>query len=402
MLSVEEAAGQVLDGIAAIPPQPIPLLDAVGLLLAEDVSAELDVPRVPNTSMDGYAVRAADTADASPHSPRTLRVIETLAAGYTPTRSVEPGTAIRIMTGAPIPDGADAVVEVELTRSRGDVVDVHAEVQPGRSLRPAGEDLKAGELALRAGTQLHAPEIAVLASVGRGSVLCVPRARVGILATGDELVEPGEPLPPGKVYDANAYALAAQVREAGGEPVMLGIARDTRDSLAEKLRQAQRAQVHLLLTSGGVSVGEFDLVKEMLAEYGKLEFWRVNMKPGKPLAFGHIDSLPMLGLPGNPVSTMVSFELFGRPAVQKLMGLPPAPRPQVTARLEQDYMKGDSRRHYVRVQLRTADGVHTASLSGGQGSAVLSSLSRAHGLAVIPEDWTAAVAGQEVQVMLLD
>ncbi|MEJ7655161.1 MAG: gephyrin-like molybdotransferase Glp [Chloroflexia bacterium] len=313
---------------------------------------------------------------------------------------VTEGVAIRIMTGAPVPEGADAVVQVELTERENDDVLVLAETAHLRNIRPAGEDARAGQTVLRSGAIIRPPEVGVLASL-QAERAVYTQAQVGVLATGDELVEPGEPLAPGQIYNANAYSTAAQVLEAGGVPVMLGIARDTRDSLSTTLRAALAQGVDMLITSGGVSVGDFDLVKDMLAAQGEIDFWQVNMKPGKPLAFGKISGVPMIGLPGNPVSAIVSFELFGRPAIHTMLGLPPKPRPTATARLLDHYEKTDGRRHFVRVIVEQREGERVARLTGEQGSGILTSLTAANALAVIPENAPDVRAGESVEVWLL-
>ena len=402
MLSVEEAGKRILAAFSVLPPERTPLLETLGLTLAEDVVAGFSIPPLANSAMDGYAVRVEDTRGASVENPRRLRISSNLAAGYVSDRRVEPGTAIRIMTGAPVPEGTEAVIQVELTEREGDEVLVQAEVGPGRNVRQAGEDVQAGQTVLRQGARIRPAEVGVLASLGLRDVSCVRRPRVGILATGDELLEPGETLQPGKIYNANAYSTAAQVREAGGVPVMLGIARDTTESLSEKIRYALEQGADMLISSGGVSVGDFDLVKDMLASQGEIDFWQVNMKPGKPLAFGQLGGVPMIGLPGNPVSSMISFELFGRPAIQKMMGQPVTPRPQVHAQMRDYYKKTDDRRHFIRVRVEGGDGASTATLTGDQGSGILTSLSRANGLAVIPEDWPDVRPGQRVAVWILD
>jgi molybdopterin molybdotransferase len=402
MLSVEDAGARILAAFSELPPEPTPLLRTLGLTLAEDVFAAFPIPPLANSAMDGYAVRVADTLGASPESPRRLRIISNLAAGYVSQEAVEPGAAIRIMTGAPVPPGAEAVIQVELTDREADDVLVHAEVTPRRNIREAGEDIQDGQAVLARGTRIRPAEVGVLASLGLREVSCVRRPRVGILATGDELLEPGEPLAPGKIYNANAYSTAAQVLEAGGEPVPLGIARDTRESLGAKIREALDQGVDMLVSSGGVSVGDFDLVKDMLAAEGEIDFWQVNMKPGKPLAFGHLGGVPMIGLPGNPVSSMISFELFGRPAIQKMMGRPLTPRPQVTARIEDFYRKTDGRRHYVRVRVRREGEEYRARLTGEQGSGILTSLTHANGLAVIPEESPDVQPGARATVWLLE
>jgi len=347
-------------------------------------------------------VQAADTATASPDSPAGLRVIGELPAGYIPEQKVRAGTAIRIMTGAPIPPGADAVVKVEDTEAEDGFVDVLTPVEPGNYVRPAGEDVRRGTLVLHRGTRLRPQEIGMLAALGNTQVPITRRPRVAILATGDELVPIEESLPPGKIRNTNSYSNAAQVIKHGGEPILLGIARDTVAELTAKVEAGLNQDVDLFLTSGGVSVGDFDLVKDVLATEGEMDFWRVRMKPGKPLAFGHIREVPILGLPGNPVSVMVSFEMFARPALLKMQGVEDWERSTVEATLIDEIPHKDERRHFVRVRLVWEDDEYHAYLTGAQGSGILSSMVKANALAIIPEDWDRASSGARVQVMLLD
>ncbi|HUV89140.1 MAG TPA: gephyrin-like molybdotransferase Glp, partial [Anaerolineae bacterium] len=279
MLSVEEALERILGEFHPLGPERVPILEALGRVLAEDVYADVDVPPYANSSMDGYAVQAADTAGASRQAPRRLHVIADLAAGYVSEMEVTPGAAIRIMTGAPIPPGADAIVRVEDTQAQGEWVDVFVKVPAGLYIRPAGEDVHQGELVLQRGMIVRPPEIGMLATLGHPAVQVVRRPRVAILATGDEVVEIDAPLAPGKIRNANSYSNAAQVLQCGGIPIMLGIARDRVQELTEKIRAGLAQGVDLFLTSGGVSVGDFDVVKDVLAAQGEINFWRVRMKP---------------------------------------------------------------------------------------------------------------------------
>ncbi len=417
MLSVEEAQEQVLSAFEPLGTERVPILQATGRVLTEDVYADTDIPPHANSSMDGYAVRAADTASAGSQSPARLRVIGDLPAGYAPEQEVAPGTTIRIMTGAPLPPGADAVVKVEDTDSDDEQVRIFAAVKPGNYVRPAGEDVRDGSLVLGRGTRLRPQEVGMLAALGREEVSVGRKPRVAILATGDELVAINEPLTPGKIRNTNSYSNAAQVIKHGGEPILLGIARDTVEELTAKIQAGLEQDVDLFLTSGGVSVGDFDLVKDVLAAEGEMNFWRVRMKPGKPLAFGHIGpsplrqrsgqassgrSVPVLGLPGNPVSVMVSFEMFVRPALLTMQGMTEWQRPTVEATLMDEIPHKDARRHFVRVQLRWEEGEYHAYLTGAQGSGILSSMLKANGLAIIPEDWDHAPAGARVRAMMLD
>jgi molybdopterin molybdotransferase len=371
-------------------------------VLAENVRAGEDIPPRANSSMDGYAVLAADTAGASADRPTRLRIAGEIAAGYVPDAPVTPGTAMRIMTGAPLPPGADAVVKVEDTDSDEGSVNVYVQVPPGNYIRPAGEDVHQGELVLPKSTLLRPQEIGMLATLGHREALVHRRPRVAILATGDEVVEIDQPLTPGKIRNANSYSNAAQVLKHGGVPLLLGIARDNVDDLTVKIRAGLERGVDLFLTSGGVSVSDFDLVKDVLAAEGEIAFWRVRMKPGKPLAFGRIGGVPVLGLPGNPVSAMVSFEVFVRPAIWKMLGRTDLARPTLNATLMDEIAHKDDRRHYVRVRVTKHGDGYRAYLTGGQGSGILSSMVKANALAVIPEEWDHASAGAQVQVMMLD
>jgi len=418
LLSVEEARDQILSYFHVLEAESVPLLDAIDRVLAEAIRADRDVPPLDNTAMDGYAVIAADTAGASPEHPVTLTVSEDLAAGYLARERVRPGTAIRIMTGAPIPPGADAVVPFEETDegarrpaggegrppagARRTKVEIYKAAQPGANIRKAGEDLRAGQIVLDKGAVLRWPEIGLLASVGRRQVAVIRRPRVAILATGDELVEPGETPGPGQIRNSNSYTLAAGVRKYGGIPIQLGIARDNIPDLTAKIHAAFDAQADLILTSAGVSVGDFDVVKTVLAAEGEIGFWRVNMKPGKPLAFGQMRGIPHLGLPGNPVSTAVAFDLFVRPALLYMAGHTRLDKPTVPAVLLDEIQRKDDRRHFLRVIVTETAGQRVARLTGEQGSGILSSFSRANGLAILPETLRSVPAGSVVQVILID
>ena len=402
MLSVEEALARVLSHFHVLEPERVPILDALQRVLAEDVHADVDIPPHANTAMDGYAVLAADTAGASRQNPKHLHIIADLAAGYVADKAVTPGTAIRIMTGAPIPAGADAVVRFEDTRQEGEWVEIYVTVPVGQNIRAAGEDVRQGTLVLSRGVRIRPQEVGMLATVGRKDVLVTRRPRVGILATGDEVVEIDAPLGPGKIRNSNSYSNAAQVLRCGGVPVMLGIARDEMGELSGMIRAGLAQGLDLLLTSGGVSMGDFDVVKKVLVAEGEITFWRVRMKPGKPLAFGRIGDVPLLGLPGNPVSAMVSFELFARPAILRMQGQVSVERPSVEAVLADAVKRKDDRRHYVRVRVEESEGGYRAYLTGEQGSGILSSMVEADGLAILPEGWPSAPAASRVRVLMLD
>ncbi|HNR96961.1 MAG TPA: molybdopterin molybdotransferase MoeA [Anaerolineae bacterium] len=402
MLSVEEATEQLLAYFQTLEPETVPLLESLGRVLAEDVYADVDIPPLSNTAMDGYALRAADTAGASGAAPVELRIVADLAAGYVSEVPVVPGTAIRIMTGAPIPEGADAVLPFEDAERNGKVVRIVRPVQLKANVRDAGEDVHKGELVLHQGRRIRPQDVGMLATVGRRQVQVTRRPRVAILATGDEVVEVDAPLGPGKIRNSNSYSNAAQVLAIGGVPVLLGIAHDQVEDLTAKIRQGLAQKVDLFLTSGGVSVGHFDVVKQVLAAEGEMTFWRVRMKPGKPLAFGRIGGVPLLGLPGNPVSAMVSFELFARAAILKMLGQRNGERPSVEAALVDGMKSKDGRRHFVRVRVEEKDGAYQARLTGDQGSGRLSTMVEANGLAIIPEEWSSAPPGSKVRVMMLE
>jgi molybdopterin molybdotransferase len=402
MLTVEQALDRILATIAPLEPVRVPILEALGLVLAEDVCAGEDIPPYANSSMDGYAVRAADTAGAGPEHGVRLHVCGEVAAGYVAEEEVRTGTTMRIMTGAPLPEGADAVVKVEDTRAAGEAVEILAAVQPGNYVRPAGEDVRQGERVLSCGTTLRPQEIGMLATLGHSSVRVHRRPRVAILATGDEVTEIDAPLLPGRIRNANSYSNAAQVARMGAVPILLGIARDSVEDLTARIRDGLDQGVDLFLSSGGVSVGHFDLVRDVLAAQGQIDFWRVRMKPGKPVAFGSLGGVPFLGLPGNPVSVMVAFEVFCRPALARMMGQTNLARPTVEAILLDEVPAKDDRRHYVRVHLERRGSEYQAQLTGEQGSGILSSMVRANGLAILPEEWDRAPAGARVQAILLD
>lgn len=411
VLSVEAALEQILSVFRPLDAEQLPVLEALGRVLAEDVYADGDIPPHANTAMDGYAVIAADTHGASEKAPVALRVIENLAAGNVAEKRVTSGTAIRIMTGAPMPNGADAVIPFEETApGQNGWVNLFKEMGIGSNVRYAGEDVRAGQQVLPAGTRIRPQEIGMLAALGKAEVSVIRRPRVAILATGDELVDIDEPLTPGKIRNANGHSNAAQVITAGGIPLMLGIARDNIEDLTAKIQTGLAQGADLLLTSGGVSVGDFDVVKQVLVAEGEMTFWRVCMKPGKPLAFGQITAkvdgvqraAPVLGMPGNPVSAMVSFELFVRPAIHKMLGITDMQRLVVDAILDDAIPTKDDRRHYVRVYAAERDGEIHAALTGEQGSGILNSMVLANALAIIPENWTHAPAGSRVKVILLD
>jgi molybdopterin molybdotransferase len=415
MISVEEATERILSYVHVLDAEEKPILDALGQVTAEDVASGMDIPPLDNTAMDGYAVRAEDTRGASDGSPVTLRVIGELAAGYVYDGRVEPGTAVRIMTGAPMPAGSDAIVPFEETdeptgrafgsfaKSR-DVVGVLKAAERGANIRYAAEDVHRGQLIIPAGTVLGPPQVGVLASLGRATVRVHRRPVVAILSTGDEVKEPGTALAPGQIYDSNTYSISAMVTANGGIPRRLGIATDTVEALTAKLREGLDAD--MLVTSAGVSRGDYDVVKDVLAKEGEVDFWTVRMRPGKPLAFGAFTSggrrVPHIGLPGNPVSSMVSFELFGRPAIYTMLGRRDWARRKVRAIAEEPITNSDARRVYARAIVTERDDRYYAALTGPQGSGILTSMVAANALAVVPEDVAQVEAGDEVDALMLE
>lgn len=413
-ISVEEALDFILKHFKPLEPELVPLLDSLDRVLAEDVRSDMDVPPFDNSAMDGYAVQAGDIKSASPENPVRLRVIGDVAAGYVADKSVGPGTAMRIMTGAPIPRGADTVVRfeetsegVEARTSEADRTQVRIlkEIPRGENIRHAGEDISEGEIVLPKGTIVRASEIGVLASVGKIEVLVHRRPRVAILATGDELVDVDEPITPGKIRNSNEYTNAAAVRKSGGIPIQLGIARDNIADLTGKIRNGLEAGADLFLTSAGVSVGDYDMVKDVLNAEGEMRFWQVKMKPGKPLAFGILHGkkdVPLLGLPGNPVSAMMSFEVFARPAILKMLGKSSYARPTVCAVLAENVSNSANRRNFIRVRVEKTEKGFVARTTGEQGSGILTSVSKANGLLVIPEDVREVRAGENVDIQMLD
>ena len=413
MLTVEEALAKILDEVTPLGTESVPLLEAQGQVLAEDIISGVNVPPLDNSAMDGFAVRYEDTLGASQLSPKKLTVIDTVMAGALSEKTVTPGTAVRIMTGAPVPAGATAVVQFEDTddaerRKNGQPdgeVNIYAPAKDGLNIRRAGESVAEGETVLRAGATIRPSEIGVIASVGRREIKVIRRPVVAVLSTGDELVEIGEPLPAGKIYDSNLYSIASLVQRTGCFAKVLGIAEDNEASLVAKLEQARDAD--LLLTTGGVSMGDYDLVKDILDRDGTMVFWKVRVKPGKPLAFGKIKGtdgrlIPHLGLPGNAVSCMVSFELFVRPALLKMMGKENVDKPTVDAILEEDVKNNAGRRVYDRAVITRRNGSYYARLTGPQGSGVLTSMTQANGLVLIPEENPKLSKGETVKALMLD
>ncbi len=399
MLSVEEARQQMLESIPVLPTEKRMILDCTGYVLAEALHASENIPPFDNSAMDGFAVRSVDMKDASNENPVVLTVVETIAAGYAPEKSVSSGQSARIMTGAMMAEGADAVVMQEVTELNGDKVKIFESVEKEENVRFAGESVKKGDCVMSPGKVLRPPEISMLASLNCAEVTVHRKPKVAVVSTGDELTPLGEPLLPGKIRDSNRYGMYAQVQNAGGIAIDMGIAPDD-EAETERIFRESLAKADALITSGGVSVGEHDVVKNVLLKMGKMNFWRVAMKPGKPQAYGIIDGKPIFGLPGNPVSSLVVFELFVRPALLKMSGHTDLLRPTFKAILTTDVTNKDGRVNYMRAILTEKDGQYTAKTTGPQGSGILHSLVLANGLITIPSGATLH-AGEKVDAQIL-
>lgn len=408
LLNVDQALERVLHNLQPLPAETTDLLSALGRVLAAEEVSEIDLPPFPNSSMDGYAVRADDLRDGSRENPVYLRVAMDIPAGAAPTQTLKSGEAGRIMTGAPMPEGADAVVPIEDTDTvwtpgqdtpLPERVAIYRRVSQGDYVRPAGEDIRTGQRVIGSGTVLRAEEIGVLASLGRPRVFVVRQPRVAILASGDELVDIDQPLAPGKIRNSNTYTLAALTTTYGGIPLCIPVAKDTLHDVRKRFHEALEQKPDIILSSAGVSVGAFDVVRTIIEEMGQISFWRINLRPGKPLAFGHLRGVPFFGLPGNPVSAMVTFDVFVRPALLKLGGRTDTAR-TVLATIDET-IRSDGRRSYLRVTLDKDNGRYIARLTGTQSSGVLTSMVLADGLLIVPENITEASAGSEFPVRLL-
>jgi len=396
MPTFEEARELVCNSVAPLGVERVSIFDAPGRVIAEDITAPWDMPLCDNSAMDGYAVRAVDCTAI----PVVLKVSGYIPAGGDICGPVEEGCAIRIMTGAPLPPGCDAVVPVEETDGGEDVVTINDAVKARQHIRFAGEDVATGETIILAGTVLRSPEISMLASFGRALVPVYRRVRVAILSTGDELVELGETPAPGRIVNSNILSLAAALKEIGAEPVLLGIARDNRESHVEKMKEGLKADA--LITSAGVSAGDRDLVRDVLAELGvKQLFWKVDMKPGGPTAFGLYGEKPVFSLPGNPVSTMVTFEAFARPALLKMMGHRRIVRPLLTATLMNDARKKPGKLVFLRVRIEVKDGAYLAYSSGEQQTGLLKTMLRADAMAIMPAECAVMKSGEKIRIYLL-
>jgi molybdopterin molybdotransferase len=400
LISIEEVRSRVLAEAAPLPAESVPLLDTVGSVLAEDIIAKHSVPPFDNSGMDGYAVRAADIVEAAPTTPVRLVIAATIPAGHVASSPIAGGEAARIMTGAPIPEGADTVVQSEITSEEDNYVLIYEPVKPGKNIRRAGEDVVAGDRVLAAGALLGSGEIGLLASLGYPRVWVHRRPRVAVISTGSELVEIDQPLGPGQIHNSNSYSLRAMCRQMGVDATAFGIVPDDYEATRRAINAGLEYDV--LLTSGGVSVGKFDFIKDVQDELGvERRLWGVAMKPGKPLAFGVRGKALVFGLPGNPVSAMVSFELFVKPALLRLMGHRKTTRPLYQAVIEEDIANPDGRTYVVRVRAWREDGTWHISSTGAQGSGILRSMVGANGLAFVPGGARGVRAGETVGFLLL-
>ena len=401
MIEPKDAIAAILDKTGVLGAEVRTLEETAGSVLAEDIVSRHPMPPFDNSAMDGYAVRAADIAGASESGPVTLKLIEEQPAGKATDVAVEPGTAIKIMTGAPVPAGADTVVQVELTAERGNGVDILAAKEAGKNIRRTGEEMAAETAAVPAGMVVDHVVIGVLASLGYPKVAVYRRPRVAVIGTGSELVPVEAELSPGKIRDSNSYALTAQARAAGAEAIRMGVASDTQQETTRMVREALK-RADIVVTSGGVSVGEYDHVKDVIEELGgELHFWGIRQKPGKPLAFWTMGDKLVFGLPGNPVASLLCFEEYVRPAVLKMMGREKLFRPEVAGILTHDFKKKAGRHHFIGALVERTENGYKWSINGRQGSGMLRSITGAEGIAVIPADVTEMKAGDRAVVQLI-
>ncbi len=408
LFSVEDALNHILSKIHPLPAEVMPLTQGLGRVLADEVVSDINLPPFANSSMDGFAVRAADIQAASDAAPARLRVVMDIPAGAVPQAAIQPGEAARIMTGAPVPAGADAVVPVEDTDSGWQAgtdialqesVGIRRATQPGANIRPAGEDVAVGQVVLQAGTVLRPQDLGILAALGRAQPDVVQQPRVAIVSTGDELVDASEPLAPGKIRDVNSHTIAGLVTHYGGIPLRQPTARDTLEAVRAMFRAALDQQPDMIISTAGVSVGTYDVVRTVLDELGEVQFWRVNVRPGKPLAFGQVEGVPFFGLPGNPVSAMVTFDVFVRPALLRMQRR--TDEAETITAITGEALRSDGRRSYLRVRLTRQNGQIIAQTTGTQSSGALMSMVLADGLLIIPEDVTDVPAGTALPVRLL-
>ncbi len=401
MISVKEALKAILANITISGIEKVNIMDSLGRVLAENIVAKRDHPPWDNSAMDGYAVIFNDIRSASKKAPAAIKVIGEVPAGHIPSVKIGRGEAVKIMTGAPIPQGADTVVRVEDTESSGSMVSIFKECESGENIRRRGEDVKNGDLVIEKGKKIRPAEIGMMASVGRAFIYVYQRPRVAVMSTGDEIADLDEEVSPEKIINSNSYALRSLAMDAGCIPTLLGIARDNKEDLTRRLTDGLTSDV--IIISGGVSMGDYDFVKDVLAEMGmEMKFWKVSMKPGQPLAFGTIEGKPVFGLPGNPVSAMVSFYQFVMPAIKKMGGEKAIYLKTIEAVSDEDLEGKAGRTHFIRAIIDQKNGVYHARSTGDQGSGILTSMVRANGLIVIPEDSGPAKAGDKVKVQLFE
>jgi molybdopterin molybdotransferase len=401
MISLEKALKTILADFQPLGLEKINILDGRGRVIGENIFAPRNIPSSDNSAMDGYAVRHNDTQGATKNKPLQLKIIEDIPAGKFPLKKIKAGEAARIMTGAVIPEGADAVIRQEDTVKDGETVTIYASAEKGENIRFAGEDVKSGELVVKKGSALGPAHIGMLAALGKASVSVYQKPRVAIISTGDELVDIKTDPAPGKIVNSNSYSLAAQVLECGAIPIILGIVKDKKSNLQKKFKTALHAD--LIISTGGVSVGDFDFVKNVMGEIGNaMHFWQVAMRPGKPLAFGSIKGVPLFGLPGNPVSAMVSFEQFVRPSLLKMQGHKNIFRQTITALCAEEIQKKAGFRHFIRAVVRKEKDKYIATTTGDQGSGILKSMVIANTLIVMGENETRIKKGSQVTIQLLD
>ena len=401
MILVKEAQNIILEKLQPLEPENIPLLNTLGAVLQEDICAQRDNPPADNSAMDGYALRFNDISSLDQNNPLSLKVVEDIPAGQKPTKSINPGEASRIMTGAVVPGGADTVVMVEETEKKNGSVSILKPQKKGSHVRKQGEDFKKGDILLSKGDLVTSSNIAIIATAGYAKLSVNRKPVVAILSTGDELVDVDAKAEDHQIINSNTYLLASQVLESGAKPMLLGIVRDRKDDIKEKLKSANKADI--IVTSGGVSVGDYDFVKDAIQDLGsEIVFWKIAMKPGKPLTFSMLSKRPLFGLPGNPVSSFVSFEQFVRPAILKMSGHTDLFRKTIRATLTEGIKKkNDGRRHFVRSTLTYINGSYSVSALSGQGSNMLASLASANSLLIIPESETELKSGQQVEVQVL-
>jgi molybdopterin molybdotransferase len=401
MIRVEEALNHILNSISPLDLEKTDILNALGRVIGEDIYSDRNIPPKDNSAMDGYALKSEDTKGASADAPAVVETIEDIPAGHPSQKTIGPGQAARIMTGAFVPEGADTVVKVEDTEHDGNRVRIFVESPKGENIRYSGEDVKVGDLVISKGKIVGPAEVGMLASLGRSFIKVYQKPLVAIIATGDEIADIDEDTSGGKIISSNSYSLHAQVRECGALPLQTGIAKDREESLMAAFRAALRADV--IISSGGVSVGDYDFVKDVMAEMGtNIEFWQVAQRPGKPLAFGTMEGKLVFGLPGNPVSSMITFEEYVRPALLKMMGREEIFRRTITATLMEDIKKKSGLKHFIRALVKKEGERFTVSTTGEQGSGILKSMVLANGIIVLPENRTSVKKGEEVTVQLID